>query len=266
MSFLRKCWATFRIHIGHHLIYRGQVLIWLTADSISSVVLPMVWLAAFNGRPSIQGYTPSGIVLYYLLTFFLSNFLVSHIMWDIAFDVKEGMLNIYLTRPFSYLAFRFLTNLSWRITRAIFFIPVLLATLYLFRNYLHGAALSLGPAFWGALLLGHVVSYLMTHALGLTALYFVHVRDFFSLYYIVLGVLGGQLVPLAMLPDRLQRAVVWLPFRYMLSFPIEIGLQRLDGGAIALGFAVGCAWLLLAYALCRLLWRNGLRQFSGVGI
>jgi ABC-2 type transport system permease protein len=79
------------------------------------------------------------------------------------------------------------------------------------------------------------------------------------------GVFSGYLVPLDLFPPWLAGLARFLPFRYMLAFPVEMmtGLlsrQRvLEELLIQWGFVAG---LLL---LVRLAWGRGLRRFSSVG-
>ena len=53
--------------------------------------------------------------------------------------------------------------------------------------------------------------------------------------------------------------------RYTLGFPIEVLLNRLDAGELALGFALQFVWLIAAALIVRLVWRAGIRQYSAVG-
>ncbi|MEX0698898.1 MAG: ABC-2 family transporter protein, partial [Acidimicrobiia bacterium] len=60
-------------------------------------------------------------------------------------------------------------------------------------------------------------------------------------------------------------AAQMLPFRSSMGFPLEIMLNRLSGGEIALGFAVASAWIVAFGLLYRLGWRIGLRRYQAVG-
>ncbi len=73
------------------------------------------------------------------------------------------------------------------------------------------------------------------------------------------------MAPIVLLPAGMQQLAIVLPFRYMLSFPVEILAGQLEGSAIWTGLAIQAAWLLLALALCVGLWRAGLRRYSAVG-
>jgi ABC-2 type transport system permease protein len=51
----------------------------------------------------------------------------------------------------------------------------------------------------------------------------------------------------------------------MVGFPVEILTGQLGPNDLAAGFAIQLAWLVLALALTRLVWRLGLKHYSAVG-
>jgi len=77
--------------------------------------------------------------------------------------------------------------------------------------------------------------------------------------------LSGNLAPLDLFPAPIPQLSVYLPFRYTLSFPVEILLGRVSGDQLWLGFAVQSLWLLATIVLYRVLWTRGLRQYSAFG-
>ena len=90
----------------------------------------------------------------------------------------------------------------------------------------------------------------------------------FSFWEIWIGLtflLGGQVAPVELLPGFVQNLATALPMRYTLGFPIEVLLNRLDAGELALGFALQLVWLIAAALIVRQVWRAGIRQYSAVG-
>ncbi|HEX3000020.1 MAG TPA: ABC-2 family transporter protein [Armatimonadota bacterium] len=263
---LRAYAAVFTVQLQDSLAYRGQALIWMLSDTVPALVLPLVWLAAYNGRSAIGGFQPSQIVAYYFLVLFLTNFMISHLHWDISEEIKEGRLSNYLTRPLSYMAFQYLGNSAWRIMRTLLFLPILALAIWLFRGYLRWEGYHVGAAFWVAVLLGHILSFVMAYGLGMLALFFVQARDIYNFYYMMAGLLSGQTIPLTMLPHGLQTLANLLPFRYTLGFAAEIFLGQVQGAAIIRGMVVELLWMVVLYLWAVFLWRRGLRYYTAVGI
>ena len=262
-----RTWGTvFSVYMQDSLTYRGQAVIWMMTDTVPAVVMPLLWLASFQGRETIRGFTPGGMVAYYLAMLCLTHLMVSHTMWDIATEIREGRFSVYLTRPFSYMAYHYAGNLSWRLLRGILFVPTFALCALIFHEYLRWDGYHAGWEFWAAVLGGHVLSYLIGYALGLLALFFTEAHSIYLFYYMPAGFLSGEVVPLALLPGWAESASRALPFRYTLGFPAEIFLNRLSPSEIASVFALLAGWLLAMLLLIRILWRSGLRHYTGAGM
>ncbi len=51
----------------------------------------------------------------------------------------------------------------------------------------------------------------------------------------------------------------------MISFPVEVLTNQLDGAGLQRGFMLQVAWLVIALILSVTLWHSGLRRYSTVG-
>jgi len=58
---------------------------------------------------------------------------------------------------------------------------------------------------------------------------------------------------------------VFLPFRYTLSFPIEVLLGQVSGQNIAIGLTMQILWLTAFFILVNTLWSCGLKRYSASG-
>ena len=73
------------------------------------------------------------------------------------------------------------------------------------------------------------------------------------------------MVPIDLFPAAVTNALRFLPFRYVLSFPVELTLGRLSLADIGFGLPMQYAWVLFFFLLYRLLWSRGLKSYSAVG-
>ena len=262
----RKWWRIFSVFAQDALAYRAVAVIWILTDAIPALVMPLIWLAAFNGRAEIAGFAPSQITAYYLVLLFITNLVQCHQMWEMAQDIKEGRFSSYLIRPFSYGTMNYLSFLAWRIMRTALFLPIFAVAVYLFRGNLQWQDYYLGWPFFASVALGHLVSFFISYAMGLLALHFVETRSLFNFWYMPLLVFSGQVAPLAMFPPTVQRIAEVLPFRYTVALPTEIFLGRLSPSQMQQGLLWQLAWIGIAYVIGWLLWRTGVKRFTGVGL
>ncbi len=101
--------------------------------------------------------------------------------------------------------------------------------------------------------------------LGLTKIWFEEYGWLFFCFDILSSFLSGELIPLDLFPTGLLAANNFLPFKYMLYFPLSILLNRLSGQELFFGFLFQFVWCLFAYGLYRLLLRRGSRIYSAYG-
>jgi ABC-2 type transport system permease protein len=87
----------------------------------------------------------------------------------------------------------------------------------------------------------------------------------FQLSEMLMFVLGGYIAPLSFYPSIVATISYFLPFPYMIYFPIAAlagfySLQQLL--LIAAGQLV---WIIILTFIYKIMWRKGLRLFTGVG-
>jgi ABC-2 type transport system permease protein len=266
---MRKYWAVLAVSFEDALAYRSQAVLWMLTDVVAAVIMPFVWLSSYNGRSAIGGFAPGQLAVYYLLMTLLSNFVVAHVQWEIGFAIRQGQLSKFLLYPLSYMSFMYISSGAWRIMRVFLFVPFGLLWLLIFREYVsletfHG--MNVGAPFWVALVLGNLVAFNLAWDLGMLAFYFVETQAVFIAYYILMAVFSGQLAPYNLLPGALKTLATFTPFRYSLSFPLEILNGRTTGDGIWHGMAMQAAWLVGLYLVGKLAWRYGSRKYTGVGL
>lgn len=228
--------------------------------------MPLVFIAAMPSGGTIAGFTAGQFVMYYIGMITVVNFAVSHLMWDLAWEVKEGVFSVNLLRPVSYFQVCFLRNLAWRCMRVALFLPILPVFLWMYKGYLGEAHPYLGWHFWCALVLGHLVSFTLVFMLSLFALFLEETRTIFELYYFPMLFLSGQLFPVNVLPEWATSLAKVLPFYYTSGVPTEILVGKLSpehAGFVLLGQA---GWVLVHLLLASVLWRFGLRYYTAVGM
>jgi ABC-2 type transport system permease protein len=263
---LRKWKAIFSIYFQDGIAYRASGLIWVTTDLVTAVTMPLVWATAAKSGTTIAGFTTSDFVLYYLCMLLLGSFITSHIMWELAMEIKEGQFTTQLLRPMSIYQVNFFRNLSWRVIRTCLFAPFFVLLLYLYRDLLGDAKVYVGWEFWASFFMGHLVSFSFVMMMAMFALFTEEVISIFELYYIPMLFLSGQLFPISVLPDWAQTAARAMPFYFTTGAPTEILIGRVSGQSIFQVLGMQAFWIVFCYGASRVLWAKGLRYYSGVGM
>jgi len=240
-------------------------MIWVLTDVTTAVTMPLVWLAASTKGP-IGGYTSSDLVIYYLCLLMLSSFIVCHFMWEISSEIREGVFSSHLIRPIPYLQFIIVRNLAWRCVRCVIFLPWFLLIVYFYSSSVGQPHLQFGWAFWVSVVLGHILSVCFVTAMAMIALFTQEAQAIFELYYIPMLFLSGQLFPLALFPEWVRSVAVVFPFYYTTGAPTEILIGRITGQAIFPILGAQILWIVLSLIGFKLLWKQGLKHYTGVGM
>jgi ABC-2 type transport system permease protein len=99
-----------------------------------------------------------------------------------------------------------------------------------------------------------LLAFWFTNSMGLIGL-----QDAFTF------LLAGQIAPVALLPGPMQTLAIWLPFRYMMGFPVEVLMGQLTPSEIAMGFGIQLFWISVALVMSVFTWQRGLRRYTAVG-
>lgn len=264
---LRKWWAVFGIYFQEGVAYRASGVIWVMTDLVTGATMPLVWVKATQatGEP-IGGFTAGEFVVYYLVMLLVGCFVTSHIMWELATEIKDGQFSMTLMRPMSVYQLTFLRSLSWRVIRPLIFLPFAVALYFAYRSYLGGASIYLGWELWVAVILGHLVSFNFVYMMAMLALFVQEAMALFELYYVPMLFLSGSLFPIAVLPDWARVLALAFPFYFTTGVPTEIAVGRLSGSAAHTLILGQLAWIVGTYLMGRLLWKHGLKHYTAVGM
>jgi ABC-2 type transport system permease protein len=266
LTLVRKWKAVFGIYFQDGLAYRASGLIWITTDVVTAITMPLVWARAASVDGMIAGFSTSDFVLYYLTMLLIGSFVTSHIMWELAMEIKEGQFTSQLLRPISFYQLCFFRNLAWRIIRPTLFLPFFLILLYLYRGFLTDATVYMGWQFWASVFMGHLVSFAFVMMMGMIAFFTEEVVSVFELYYIPMLFLSGQLFPIGVMPEWAQTIARAMPFYFTTGAPTEILIGRVSGDAIWWVLGMQVFWIGFCYLVSRALWAKGLRYYTGVGM
>ncbi|MGQ9701950.1 MAG: ABC transporter permease [bacterium] len=239
--------------------------------SILVIVLPLVftlllWNAIFAESESIAGYTRMKIITYYILCVLIMDLTYAGVNYEIAEDIRKGKLSHYLIKPLSYLNHSFAVKIGSNIPYfVISFITIFLYTTLVLRVfYLQTNFINI-LMFIMSLFFGFVLSFIFTFIVSLTAFWLEEISSIESLIGIVVYILSGALLPLSFFPSQIQNIFVFLPFKYLLNFPIVIYLGNLSTDKIFQGLTIQIIWIVIFYIMYLLVWRSGLKRYTSYG-
>jgi ABC-2 type transport system permease protein len=260
--------SVFNIGLQNTFVYRWNYFLRALFGLIPLAGTVFLWSAVFKERGgSVHGYDYGSMIYYYLLTILVSNLVTpTEDEWQIAADIREGQINSLLTKPMSYLAYRFSIFLSGRLVYTFVTLPPIALIFLYFRHYIappeHAATYVLATI---SLLMSALIQFFITYSLAMMAFWLLEISTIVFIVYSFEYFLGGQMFPIDIMPIGIQAAMKWLPFYYELFCPIAIFLERLRGAELIQALAIQTGWLLLAWASANAMWKRGLGHYQAVG-
>jgi ABC-2 type transport system permease protein len=260
---LRALPTLLRVGLAEAVAYRAEFLVWLLSTNMPLVMLALWSAAAADGK--VGRYGTGEFTAYFLAALVVRLLTGAWVIWELNFEIRQGTLAYRLLRPVHPLLGYACENLAAVPLRVVLSLPVTVVLLLTSA----GGLLSRDPLAWLLFPLtvagAWAITFLAMSLVGALAFYVESAGSVFEIWMGLFGVFSGYLVPLDLFPPWLSGLARWLPFRYMLAFPVEMVTGLLPRARIAEELAVQWLFVALLLGLVSLAWRRGLRRFSAVG-
>src|ERR1700737_3039878 len=130
--------SVFNIGLQNTFVYRWNYFLRALFGLIPLAGTVFLWKAIFKERGGgLHGCDNSSMICDSRLTLLVSNLVTpTEDEWQIAADIREGQINSLLTKPMSYLAYRFSIFLSGRLVYTFVTLPPIALIFFYFRHYI----------------------------------------------------------------------------------------------------------------------------------
>ncbi len=262
---LRVIWRETLMSVMNTIEYRGAFLIYMINIVAGPLVSLLVWLTV-AGQGVALPYDRGQFVTYYVLLSVVSMLTSTWAGGFLASNIRMGTLSPKLLRPVTPLAGYIGNNLGEKIIKLPLLLPLSMLVAAAFRDDLR---LPADPRAWLlaaiSVPLAAAIAFLLDVVLCSLAFWMDDVWGLLRLKALVGAFLAGQFVPLALFPPELSGFLQAQPFRYTLSFPLEILTGGLSMSDITRGFAWQVAYCAGLWAGYRVEWHFGLRTYGATG-
>lgn len=255
----------FRTQLAELAQYRANLLLWLISLLIEPIIFLSVWAnVAQSQGGSIGGFTASGFAGYYLVMLFVRQSTIGMDPYYFSRLIRSGDMNMMLLRPVHPIHRDFAQTNSDKIASMPFLLLIALGVGLLFGTRINPPLWS-ALAFVPALLLAVLLRFSMQWAFSLIAFWTDRVDAPWRTYVTLQTFLAGILAPLSLMPPPVMLIASLLPFRWALSFPVELVMGQLSPNQALIGFGAQIIWLMLSIAAIQVVWRAGVRRFGAYG-
>src|SRR4051794_4414487 len=175
---LAKYIAVFKLGLQNTFVYRWNYFLRAVFGLIPLAGTVFLWRAVFDEKGAgMRGYDYGSMIYYYLLMILVSNLVTpTEDEWQIASDIREGQINSFLTKPLSYLAYRFSIFLSGRLVYTAVTLPPIVLIFIYFRDYVHFPGNPLTYFFaLVSLVLAALIQFFITYTIAIMAFWILEI-------------------------------------------------------------------------------------------
>lgn len=247
--------------------YRTHSMVSIFVGPVYFLVMVLIWTALYTGNDIIGGMTLEQIITYYGVSTLIGYLTMDFAGWNFQMLIRTGKFLTFALRPLHHRFFALSQKFGHRVLGLVFeAVPVFLIFLFVFR-------IKLAPynAFYAVLsiALSFLLTFYINYCIGLTAFWFTNTGGLTRVYHLLLGVFSGALLPLTFFPEAVQKLMFYLPFQYINYIPsmIYTGNLSMAGTEFSLPsvVAVQAVYMIIMLGISEILYRAGMKRFTGVG-
>lgn len=247
------------------LVYRFGFLFNILGNIVYLGVAYYLWKSIYHYSDVIRGLTFNETFLYVGVGSAVFILLKTYADWFIHYEIREGNIATYLTKPIDYQVYNLFANLgSLLVSLVAISIPTALMLAFVFRVTVpFGIGLFLFPV---SLLLAFLISFSIDYAIGLMGFYSESVWGLSITKEIIVTVFSGALIPLQFFPEALQRILYWLPFQAVYHTPLMMLTRPTQTFDVYLPMlAVQAAWAVIMFIGARVFYNQAIKVLRIAG-
>lgn len=264
---MKKYFWAFKLSFSNQLAYRVNFLLGRLRSIIVLLILYYLWttLTAYTGR--FAGYTREELMTYVFGVVMLRAFVFGSQSRRIAQEINDGGFTAYLVKPINHFVFFYFRELAERLL--LIFSSVIEITIVSALLSVHFFVQTDGIALisvLGAILGAHFLYYVLSYAVSLIAFWSREAMGPRFMFEWLLEFASGAYFPLTIVSAFFFGILQLLPFTHLIFTPLTIYLEKIAPAKIPALIGMQMLWILIVGIVATLVWKRGLRRYSGEGI
>jgi len=257
---LRKIVILITVYYAYMVEYRSELILWVLSGYLPLIMLGVWTQAAQKGQ---FGLTPLDFARYFFAVFLVRQMTVVWVIFEFEKEVVQGKLSPKLLQPLDPVWHHVASHISERLARFPFVFLLIGLFFILYPQAVWLPSFSNLLLFAIAAFLAFALRFVIQYTLAMFAFWTERAIALENFWFLLYLFLSGMIAPLKVFPEPIRAIALMTPFPYLIDFPASI----LIGLPVDLnrGFLSIIGWFFFFLGLNRLLWRAGLKKYSGMG-
>jgi ABC-2 type transport system permease protein len=261
---MSKYFRILQMNIQNSMAYRVDFLTKLVSGIVPLLIQVFIWTHVYSGnnQGTIRGYTLNGIIFYSLLAIVFTKLTRCYSQHDIASEVRQGLLNQYLSKPMNHTGYWLSREIGGKILNSINLIIIAYFLSIIFKSQV-----GFLKAFLSCLMLvqGAMISFLIFYSLSMLSFWFIEITQIFTAFDLIFIFLSGGILPIDFFPDFVQKVLSYLPFHLIVFLPVKIFSSNVSLAFIYRNLGLQLLWIAALVLVAVFSWKKGIKQYSAFG-
>lgn len=264
--FWRRNLAFAKLAIVSNLEYRLNYFVdAVLQPTLTTGIEMLLWSAVFVGAATstIAGFGQEYYLSYALWGAFFARICTSW-MYESRMiqEIDSGTVNSLLTRPMSFYEYYFSQLMGYKFITTVvsMIVPLLVVSLFNLPTQYARLPLAFALEFY-YLILVHSISFVI----AASAFYLNKSYALTGAKNLALWFFTGELFPLDLMPEPFKSTIIALPFSAGVYVPVGYLTGRLNIDSVWNSFLSVTVGIVVVNAIGALMWRNGLKAYTGTG-
>lgn len=227
-----------------------------------------LWGAIYEstGQTSIGNYTFAQMIFYYILVSCVYQ-MTRPDMGSMLREIYEGTLTKFLVYPVSFISFKLsahAAHMTLVALQLLFGIGVY-SIFFNISDAISATSVEIILSLFALLIAGYLFFMIMA-CLELLSFWLESAWALCIMLEFIVNLFGGKILPLDLFPTWLQSVTDVLPFRYLVSFPVEVLQGHVPENQLLVSFVIALGWCAVFSITAKMIWEKGSYQYSGTGM
>jgi ABC-2 type transport system permease protein len=255
---ITKYRAILRMKYVEMFSYQLSTMVWMFGTMVQPLITMMVWI---NIYPE-QG---DSFILYFTSLIVVERLTSAWDVWEMDRQIREGSFSYQIVRPFHPIHWAIAENIVYKGLFLVVLLPCWIILSFFIPSLQLHLSISQWLLFLLAILLGAIIRFAFSFVFGILGFWMTKVTAIFAMFETVSLFISGRIAPFSLLPPVVKQISVYLPYRYMIGFPLEILTKSADSQTLLVGFIGSFIWTVLLVLAIGWLWKAGLKKNQAVG-
>lgn len=260
---MNKVMAIIKIALKRTFEQRTNILVANLQSAFTLFVIYYFWKAVYANSSSIKGYTFEEIVTYYFITRVTYNRISAFTVVSTAKLIKSGELTRFLLKPINFIKYSIIENTVlgdlWSLGNLI---SILILSSFLYGSLRPPASIAHMGLFLLVFLINGFLSKSINILIGLVGFWTTEVAHLKLVTTQTINIVSGGLIPLAFFPEKVQKVLNFLPFKYLIQFPIDVYLGKLPMNIVFINLGILVLWCTILLSLTMAVFKKGLKGYE----